>query len=61
MLGEFDKFTDNLEAKVDALLAAQQQEFVESYKQHMRKVEAEFKVLVQKQVQQDELIKYYEN
>ena len=40
-----DDFTDRLEQKVDSILAAQQREFIISYRMHMLRVEREFKDL----------------
>ena len=41
-LSELDHFSDNLETKVDKLLQAQESTFVESYQQHIGKIEKEF-------------------
>ena len=41
-MNELDSLSDNLELKVDRLLQSQETTFVESYKEHMGKVETEF-------------------
>jgi peptidoglycan hydrolase CwlO-like protein len=58
-LSELDHFSDNLEQKVDRLLQAQENTFVESYQQHIGKIETEFDRLHRQINELQEKIRYY--
>ena len=56
-----DQFSDNLEKKVDGLLQTQENQFVESYKQHIGQIRKEFDNMQAQIKQLQDKVRYYEN
>ena len=58
-LSQLDSFSNNLEGKVDKLLQAQENTFVESYKEHISKIQSEFSTLHSQIGELQQKVKYY--
>ena len=58
-LSQLDSFSNNLEGKVDKLLQAQENTFVESYKEHISKIQNEFSTLHSQIGELQQKVKYY--
>jgi peptidoglycan hydrolase CwlO-like protein len=58
-LSELEKFSHNLEGKVDTILQAQESQFVDSYKNHVSRIKKEFEMMNKHVEELQEKIRYY--